>query len=91
MPKLTAKQRHFIDAVFTENCRTDAYLKAYKNRGGTRRTATANCSRVFNMPHVQEYYGSVLKSRIQTFFDRTNPPPRLQYYGIDLRKTACLG
>ena len=56
--QLTKKQKQFIDGYVqgTYVTRTDSYLVAYRRKGGSRRTAMANASRVFNMPHVLAYY-----------------------------------
>ena len=55
--KLTLRQKQFAEQcllIHAHNCRTDAYIAIYKPKG-TRRTATASASRIYNKPAVQAY------------------------------------
>ena len=55
--RLTPRQKLFAERTrlyHTYPYHVDAYLSVY-NCSGSRRTATANASRIFNKPSVQEY------------------------------------
>ncbi|MFQ3246474.1 MAG: hypothetical protein ACI9SP_003126 [Arenicella sp.] len=55
--KLKPKQQAFIDCtilIHTYRTITDAYIAVYKPKG-SRKTATASASRIYNMPAVKAY------------------------------------
>ena len=56
-PRLTPRQKVFVEycmLIHTYRTHTDAYIAVYKPKG-TRKTATANASRIYNRPAVQAY------------------------------------
>lgn len=61
--RLTPLQKAFVDCtLLTHRYRTitDAYIAVYKPNG-SRRTATASASRIYNMPAVKEYRSDLIE------------------------------
>lgn len=71
-PKLTPRQKVFAEYCLLINSfptHTDAYIAVYKPKG-SRRTATANASRIYNMPAVQAYLEELHQEQIKRAVDR---------------------
>ena len=54
--------------IHTYKTQTDAYIAVYKPKG-TRRTATANASRIYNKPAVQAYIKKLDKLEMERAVD----------------------
>ena len=71
MPRLTQRQRvfvHYCMQIHTYRTHTDAYIAVYKPKG-TRRTATANASRIYNKPAVRAYIKKLDKLEMKRAVD----------------------
>lgn len=71
-PKLTPRQKIFAEYCLlphTFNTHTDAYIAVYKSKA-SRRTATANASRIYNMPAIQSYIDELHEEQIKRAVDR---------------------
>lgn len=72
MASLTPRQKAFIDCtilIHSYNTITDAYIAVYKPKG-TRKTATASASRIYNMPAVKAYREELRAIEAQRAIDR---------------------
>jgi hypothetical protein len=70
--KLTLRQKAFIDntlLTYTYRTITDAYIAVYQPNG-SRRTATASASRIYNMPAVKTYRKELHDIYTQRAIDR---------------------
>ena len=69
---LTPKQKAFIDCtilIHTYRTITDAYIAVYKPNG-SRKTATASASRIYNMQAVKAYSDELRGIEAQRAIDR---------------------
>lgn len=70
--RLTPRQKAFAEnclLIHTYRTHTDAYLAVYKSKG-SRKTATANASRIYNMPSVRAYRKVLYRIEAQRAVDR---------------------
>jgi hypothetical protein len=70
---LTPRQKAFIDNTLLIHIYrniTDAYIDVYKPKG-SRRTATASASRIYNMPAVKAYRAALRAIEAQRAVDRS--------------------
>jgi hypothetical protein len=70
--QLTPKQKTFIDytiLIHSYRTITDAYIAVYKPKG-SRRTAMASASRIYNMPAVKAYKNELRAIPAQRAVDR---------------------
>ena len=70
--RLTPRQKTFVEYCHRYHQypnHTDAYLAVYKSKG-SRRTATANASRIYNKPAVQAYLEKLDEIDAQRIHDK---------------------
>jgi hypothetical protein len=75
---LTPRQKTFIDytlLIHDYRTITDAYIAVYKPNG-SRKTATASASRIYNMPAVQSYREELRAIQAQRAVDRAEAEHR---------------
>ena len=70
--RLTPRQKKFVEychRYIQYPTHTDAYLAVYNSKG-SRRTATANASRIYNKPAVQAYLDKLDEIHAQRTHDK---------------------
>ena len=73
MSNLTPRQKTFIEytkMIHTYRTITDAYIAVYQPKG-SRRTATASASRIYNMPAVKAYREELSAIEAQRAIDKS--------------------
>jgi len=86
--RLTPRQKAFIDntlLIHSYRTITDAYIAVYKP-SGSRRTAMASASRIYNKPVVQAYRDELRAIESQRSIDKAEAEHRAfrAKYGIDI-------